>query len=182
MKKLIAITLLLALVLTMSAVYAAEPVTVGIVALDYQSRKVVTKTYVENEHFLLRVDIGIPKFADLSDMELRVEIDGVELDDTDINLVAGSYYITGIVTAQPAAIRIKIKDMAYDNAETAEELYEAMQRDRTVSKTYYFYTTSSVYKTGDTVIIPKTGDASVIAYAALAVAAAAACWPKRRTR
>ena len=36
-----------------------------ITALDYQTGKVVSKTYVNNELFLLKVDLGIPRFFDL---------------------------------------------------------------------------------------------------------------------
>ena len=45
--------------------YAADPVTLDITALDYQTGKAVSKTYVNNELFLLKVDLDIPRFFDL---------------------------------------------------------------------------------------------------------------------
>ena len=116
---------------------------------------------------MLKVDIGIPRFFDLTDMELIIELDGVKLDTNDLRLEAGTYYLSGIVTDQPAALRITVKDMAYDNATTAEELYNAMQKNRTVSKTYYFNAAQPAEQpiAKNPVVIPKTGGASVLAYA-----------------
>ena len=105
--------------------------------------------------------------ADLQNMGLIVESDGVKIDQTDLKLEDGTYYITGIVIDQPAALRVTIKDMAYNNAETAEDLYNAMQQDRTVSKTYYFNAAQPAEQpiAKNPVVIPKTGGASVLAYA-----------------
>lgn len=163
MRKFICILAVL-LLLICSAAYAADAITVNITALDYQSGKTVSKTYVENELFLLKVELGIPRFTDLTDMELIVELDGVEIDESDLVLADGKYYISGIVTAQPAALRVTVKDKAYDNAATAEQLYNALQKDRTVSKTYYFNTAQPKTDTVATsaVVIPKTGDPSVL--------------------
>ena len=90
-----------------------------------------------------------------------------QLDTNDLKLEAGTYYLSGIVTDQPAALRITVKDKAYDNATTAEELYNAMQKNRTVSKTYYFNTAQPAEQpiAKNPVVIPKTGDISIIAYA-----------------
>lgn len=137
MKKLTCILAVMLMLCLCTIAYAADPVTLDITALDYQTGKAVSKTYVNNELFLLKVDIGIPRFYDLTDMEIIVELDGVKLDTNDLRLEAGTYYLSGIVTDQPAALRITVKDKAYDNATTAEELYNAMQKNRTVSKTYY---------------------------------------------
>lgn len=173
------------LVLMCTAAYAADPLTVDITALDYQTGRAASKTYVENEVFRLQVDIGIPRFADLTNMELIIELDGVRLDENDLRLADGSYCLTGMVVEQPAALRVVIKDMAYNNAETAAELYNAMQRDRTVSKTYYFNTrTAAAGSSSSSVVIPKTGDASVMgvvsAIALIGLAAVAVTLPKHR--
>ena len=106
MKKKIAILLALLLLCFCTIAYAADPVTLDITALDYQTGKAVSKTYVNNELFLLKVDLGIPRFFDLTDMELIIELDGVKLDTNDLKLEAGTYYLSGIVTDQPAALRI----------------------------------------------------------------------------
>ena len=173
MKKLICILAVMLMLCLCTIAYAADPVTLDITALDYQTGKAVSKTYVNNELFLLKVDLGIPRFFDLTDMELIVELDGVKLDTNDLRLEAGTYYLSGIVTDQPAALRITVKDKAYDNATTAEELYNAMQKDRTVSKTYYFNAAQPAEQpiAKNPVVIPKTGDApGMIAFSAISAA------------
>ena len=166
MKKLTCILAVMLMLCLCTVAYAADPVTLDITALDYQTGKAISKTYVNNELFLLKVDLGIPRFFDLTDMELIVELDGVKLDENNLQLADGTYNITGIVIDQPAALRVTIKDMAYNNAETAEELYNALQQDRTVSKTYYFNAAQpAVQPIPSKMEIPKTGGASVLAYA-----------------
>lgn len=167
MKKLTCILAVMLMLCFCTIAYAADPVTLDITALDYQTGKAVSKTYVNNELFRLKVDIGIPRFYDLTDMELIIELDGVKLDENDLRLEAGTYYLSGIVTDQPAALRITVKDKAYDNATTAEELYNALQQNRTVSKTYYFNAAQPAEQpiAKNPMVIPKTGGASVLAYA-----------------
>lgn len=173
MKKLTCILAVMLMLCLCTVAYAADPMTVDITALDYQTGKAVSKTYVNNELFLLKVDLGIPRFFDLTDMELIIDLDGVELDANDLRLEAGTYYLSGIVTDQPAALRITVKDKAYDNATTAEELYNAMQKNRTVSKTYYFNAAQPAEQpiAKNPVVIPKTGDApGMIAFSAISAA------------
>ena len=173
MKKLTCILTVMLMLCLCTIAYAADPVTLDITALDYQTGKAVSKTYVNNELFLLKVDLGIPRFFDLTDMELIIELDGVKLDANDLRLEAGTYYLSGIVTDQPAALRITVKDKAYDNATTAEELYNAMQKNRTVSKTYYFNAAQPAEQpiAKNPVVIPKTGDApGMIAFSAISAA------------
>ena len=134
MKKTLATIMTLLLIFSMTVAFAAEPITVDIQAVDVQTGKAVSKTYVENELFKLRVDLNVPRFADIENLELVIECDGVEIEEPTMTLTTGRYYIEGIVLTQPAAICVKIKDVALDNAETAEEMYEAMQKDRTVTK------------------------------------------------
>ena len=62
--------------------------------------------------------------------------------------------------------------MALDNAETAEEMYEAMQADRTVSKCYYF--NSAQPTVNNNIYIPKTGDYTVTGFIILGLATLAA--------
>ena len=173
MKKLVCILAAILLLCLCTVAYAADPMTVDITALDYQTGKAVSKTYVPNELFKLKVDLGIPRFYDLTDMEIIIELDGVKLDTNDLRLEAGTYYLSGIVTDQPAALRITVKDMAYENATTAEELYNAMQKNRTVSKTYYFNAAQPAEQpiAKNPVVIPKTGDApGMIAFSAISAA------------
>lgn len=166
MKKLLTILMTLLLIFSMTAAYASEPMYVEITAVDYQTGKVVSKTYVENELFTLAVDIEIPRFADLSNMELVVSTDGVEIEEPEIELATGRYFITGVVAEQPASICVKIKDMAFEYADTAEEMYHAMQTDRSVSDCYKFYTAQAAEQN---LYIPKTGSPSVTAVIVLAL-------------
>ena len=159
MKRIFATLMTLLLIFSMTVAFAAEPITVDIQAVDVQTGKAVSKSYVENELFKLRVDLNVPRFADIENLELIIECDGVEIEEPIMTLTTGRHYIEGIVLTQPAAICVKIKDVALDNAETAEEMYEAMQADRTVSKCYYFNTAQPTVN--NNLYIPKTGDMTV---------------------
>lgn len=183
MKKTLAILMTLLLICSMTVAFAAEEkITIDIQAVDYQTGKAVSKTYHENELFKLRVDLEVPRFADLENMELIIECDGVEVEDPLMELTTGRYYIEGIVQAQPAAICVKAKDTSYENAYTAEDLYYAMKMDRTVSDCYYFYSAQQ----SASLNIPKTGDYTVTGVIILAAAAIATtclfCAAKRARR
>ena len=93
MKKLTCTFIVLLLLCLCTVAYAADPLTLDITALDYQTGKAVSKTYVPNELFRLKVDIGIPRFYDLTDMELIIELDGVKLDENNLQLADGTYNI-----------------------------------------------------------------------------------------
>ena len=172
MKKTLATILSILLICSMTVAFAAEPITVDIQAVDVQTGKAVSKTYVENELFKLRVDLNVPRFADIENLELIIECDGVEIEEPIMTLATGRYYLEGIVLTQPAAICVKVKDVALDNAETAEEMYEAMQADRTVSKCYYFNAAQPTVN--NNLYIPKTGDYTVTGFIILGLAALAA--------
>lgn len=168
MKKTLATIMTLLLIFSMTVAFAAEPITVDIQAVDVQTGKAVSKSYVENELFKLRVDLNVPRFADIENLELVIECDGVEIEEPIMTLATGRYYLEGIVLTQPAAICVKIKDVALDNAETAEDLYYAMQINRSVSACYNFNT---AHKTE--MYIPKTGDYTVTGFIILGLAALA---------
>ena len=172
MKRIFSLILCILLICSMTVAFAAEPITVDIQAVDVQTGKAVSKSYVENELFRLRVDLNVPRFADLDNLELIIECDGVEVEEPIMTLATGRYYLEGIVLTQPAAICVKIKDVALDNAETAEEMYEAMQADRTVSKCYYFNAAQPTVN--NNIYIPKTGDYTVTGFIILGLAALAA--------
>ena len=172
MKRIFSLILCILLICSMTVAFAAEPITVDIQAVDVQTGKAVSKSYVENELFKLRVDLNVPRFADIENLELIIECDGVEIEEPIMTLTSGRYYLEGIVLTQPAAICVKIKDVALDNAETAEEMYEAMQADRTVTKCYYF--NSAQPTVNNNLYIPKTGDYTVTGFIILGLAALAA--------
>lgn len=182
MKRFIAFFLVVILLGCMSVAFAAESIKIKITPVDYQTNKAVSKTYVENELFRLKVDVTIPRFIDLRNMQLFLEIDGVEIKESNVAMMSGTYYINGIVKDQPAAICIKFKDMAFDTATTAEELYYAMQKDRTVSATHYFYSTT-VNNTSNwdtnSIYIPKTGNASMLIPAMLCTVGGVVAWRKK---
>ena len=172
MKRIFSLILCILLICSMTVAFAAEPITMDIQAVDVQTGKAVSKSYVENELFKLRVDLNVPRFADIENLELVIECDGVEIEEPVMTLTTGRYYLEGIVLTQPAAICVKIKDVALDNAETAEEMYEAMQKDRTVTKCYYF--NSAQPTVNNNLYIPKTGDYTVTGFIILGLAALAA--------
>lgn len=172
MKRIFSLILCTLLIFSMTVAFAAESITVDIQAVDVQTGKAVSKSYVENELFKLRVDLNVPRFADLENLDLIIECDGVEIEEPIMTLTTGRYYIEGIVMEQPAAICVKVKDVALDNAETAEEMYEAMQKDRTVSKCYYF--NAALPAVNNNLYIPKTGDYTVTGFIILGLAALAA--------
>ena len=155
MKRIFSLILCILLICSMTVAFAAEPITVDIQAVDVQTGKAVSKSYVENELFKLRVDLNVPRFADLDNLELVIECDGVEIEEPIMTLTTGRYYIEGVVMEQPAAICVKVKDVAMENAETAEDMYIAMKTDRSVSKCYYFNAVQPTYN--QPMAIPKTG-------------------------
>lgn len=170
MKRIFSLFLCILLIFSMTVAFAVdEKITIDIQPVDYQTGKAVNKSYVENELFRLRVDIDVPRFMDMDNLELLIEVDGVEIEQPIIELVTGRYYIEGIVMEQPAAICVKVMDMAYENADTAEDLYYAMKANRSVSACYNFNTAPKTE-----MYIPKTGDYTVTGFIILGLAALAA--------
>ena len=185
MKKFVSLIVTLSLLLCMSVAYAAEPVALSLSAVDYQEHSLpVNKTYVDNERFALAVSIDLPPFYDTANLALKLEYQGVELDDGyQLALAEGVYILAGTVTnAKSAAVRVTIQDQALEAAVTAEELYAAMQNDRTVSATFSFAAKKATVAADhdDFVDIPKTGDASALGMAAIALAGSAACIKRRK--
>ena len=170
MKRIFSLILCILLIFSMTTAFAAdEKITIDIQPVDYQTGKAVNKSYVENELFRLRVDIDVPRFMDMDNLEMLIEVDGVEIEEPIMELVTGRYYIEGIVVTNPANICVKVKDTAYEVADTAEDLYYAMQTNRSVSACYNFNTAPKTE-----MYIPKTGDYTVTGIVILALAALAA--------
>lgn len=170
MKRIFALLAALCLLLCMGAAMAASP-TVSITPVDYQSgRTTPGKVYVENELYRLRVKIDVPRFVSMNNMALVIETAGVDVQSHNVQLMTGEYYIQGMVREQPAAITVKLRDTSYDRAQTAEELYNALQHDRTVYDTYRFYAATAPESGGSTIYIPKTGDRPLIEYLVICAA------------
>lgn len=184
MKKTIAVIVALALCLCLGAAYAADGISIRITPLDPQTGQPAAPVYADNTLFALRVDISIPRFYQTDNLELKIIVRGAEIYEQDLRLENGSYYINGIVLHQPASLTVRVKDTAYENAVTAEELYNAMQTDRSTEAAYTFNrTNNSGAKLRQNVIvdaIPKTGDPSVAVTALLALIGAAVCRKGRR--
>lgn len=174
MKRLITLALALCL-LAFGAALAEDPISIDVTPLDYRTGKAIAKPdYNPDQLFKLRVAIDIPRFVDRTDLRLEWLVDGIEIKDPakDAN---GYYIVEGVILDQPAALTVRVKDCAFDNADTAEDMYYALQHDRTVERTYYFYRAAS-----GNITLPKTGDLSAIGPAAALIACAGLCWRKRR--
>lgn len=166
MKRYLSIIVALLILFSMTFAFAAEEkITIDIQTIDYQTGKVVSKSYVENEMFRLYVDIDVPRFYDTTNLELAIETDGIEITEPIIELATGRYFIEGIVAEQPASFCVKVKDMAYEYADTAEDLYNAMKVNRSVIACYNF----SAPKAAEPLAIPKTGDYTVSGIVMLAL-------------
>ena len=139
MKKTTALFLALSLLLLVSGAFAANPIAVGITAIDYQTGAVIgPKNYSVNELFTVRVTVSIPRFTDTSNLTVKLRTDGLTMFEPQIDLRSGEYYLSGVITRQPASLTVEIRDHSFDNANTAEELYNAIQFDRSTAATYKF--------------------------------------------
>lgn len=181
MKRIIAVLTAVVLLLCAEAALAMDKPSIVITPLDYQTGRVIAaKEYNEGENFCLRVDVNIPRFADTSNMDKKVEHPGITLYQDTVEMRAGTYYITGMVGQQPASVSVYFKDYSYDRAQTAEQLYLAQQQDKTVCATFRFTAGTQaaqvVQQAHGTLQLPKTGDRSDIVYAVGTGAAAGAIY------
>lgn len=170
MKRIIAVLTAVVLLLCAEAALAMDKPSIVITPLDYQTGRVIAaKEYNEGENFCLRVDVNIPRFADTSNMDKKVEHPGITLYQDTVEMRTGTYYITGMVGQQPASVSVYFKDYSYDRAQTAEQLYLAQQQDKTVCATFRFTAGTQaaqvVQQAHGTLQLPKTGDRSDIVYA-----------------
>lgn len=181
MKRIIAVLTAVVLLLCAEAALAMDKPSIVITPLDYQTGRVIAaKEYNEGENFCLRVDVNIPRFADTSNMDKKVEHPGITLYQDTVEMRTGTYYITGMVGQQPASVSVYFKDYSYDRAQTAEQLYLAQQQDKTVCATFRFTACTQaaqvVQQAHGTLQLPKTGDRSDIVYAVGTGAAAGAIY------
>ena len=181
MKRIIAVRTAVVLLLCAEAALAMDKPSIVITPLDYQTGRVIAaKEYNEGENFCLRVDVNIPRFADTSNMDKKVEHPGITLYQDTVEMRTGTYYITGMVGQQPASVSVYFKDYSYDRAQTAEQLYLAQQQDKTVCATFRFTAGTQaaqvVQQAHGTLQLPKTGDRSDIVYAVGTGAAAGAIY------
>ena len=152
--------------------------TLTVQPVDYVSAlagiaKPVSKTYAANERYAVAVTVQVPQYYDMSNMRVVVEPANCTVETGDIQLATGTYLVTGTVLAPGASLTVTFRDEALYTASSAQDLYQALQNDRTVSaaaalgQTYTQESTEQPYISG----IPQTGDRAGVAGLVLIVAA-----------
>lgn len=174
----LAVALVMLIALPVSALDLGK-LTLTVQPVDYVSAlagiaKPVSKTYAANERYAVAVTVNVPQYYDMSNMRIVVEPANCTVETGDIQLATGTYLVTGTVLAPGASLTVTFRDEALYTASTAEQLYQAMQNDRTISaaaalgQTYTQESTEQPYISG----IPQTGDRAGVAGLVLIVAAA----------
>ena len=160
--------------------------TLTVQPVDYVSAlagiaKPVSKTYAANERYAVAVTVNVPQYYDVTNLQIIGEPTNCTIETGEIKLETGTYIVTGTVLAPGASVKITFRDNAIYTASTAEQLYQAMQNDRTISaaaalgQTYTQESTEQPYING----IPQTGDRAGVAGLVLIVAAAV-IWISRK--
>lgn len=161
--------------------------TLTVQPVDYVSAlagiaKPVSKTYAANERYAVAVTVSVPQYYDMSNMRIVVEPANCTVETGDIQLATGTYLVTGTVLAPGASLTVTFRDEALYTASSAQDLYQALQNDRTISaaaalgQTYTQEFTEPPYVNG----IPQTGDRAGLAGLVLIVAAAGVLFLRKR--
>lgn len=161
--------------------------TLTVQPVDYVSAlagiaKPVSKTYAANERFAVAVTVNVPQYYDVTNLQIIGEPTNCTIETGEIKLETGTYIVTGTVLAPGASIKITFRDNAIYTATTAEQLYNALQNDRTISaaaalgQSYTQESTDQPYISG----IPQTGDRAGVAGLVLIVAAACVLFLRKR--
>lgn len=180
MRKLLflAVALVMLIALPVSALDLGK-LTLTVQPVDYVSAlagiaKPVSKAYAANERYAVAVTVSVPQYYDMSNMRIVVEPANCTVETGDIQLSTGTYLVTGTVLAPGASLTVTFRDEALYTASTAQDLYQALQNDRTISaaatlgQTYTQESPEQPYISG----IPQTGDRAGVAGLVLIVAAA----------
>ena len=163
--------------------------TLTVQPVDYVSAlagiaKPVSKTYASNERYAVAVTVNVPQYYDMSNMRIVVEPANCTVETGDIQLATGTYLVTGTVLAPGASLTVTFRDEALYTASSAQDLYQALQNDRTISaaaalgQTYTQESTEQPYISG----IPQTGDRAGVAGLVLIVAAACVLMLRKRVK
>lgn len=163
--------------------------TLTVQPVDYVSAlagiaKPVSKTYAANERYAVAVTVQVPQYYDVTDMQVVVEPANCTVETGDIRLATGTYLVTGTVLAPGASLTVTFRDNAIYTASSAQDLYQALQNDRTVSaaaalgQTYTQESPDQPYISG----IPQTGDRAGVAGFVLIVAAACVLMLRKRVK
>ena len=190
MRKLLflAVALAMLIALPVSALDLGK-LTLTVQPVDYVSAlagiaKPVSKTYAANERYAVAVTVSVPQYYDMSNMRVVVEPANCTVETGDIQLSTGTYLVTGTVLAPGASLTVTFRDNAIYTASSAQDLYQALQNDRTVSaaaalgQTYTQESTEPPYING----IPQTGDRAGVAGLVLIVAAACVLMLRKRVQ
>lgn len=180
MRKLLffALAFVMLIALPVSAIDLGK-LTLTVQPVDYVSAlagfaKPVSKTYAANERYAVAVTVNVPQYYDVTNMQVVVEPANCTVETGDIQLATGTYLVTGTVLAPGASLTVTFRDEALYTASSAQDLYQALQNDRTVSaaatlgQTYTQESPDQPYING----IPQTGDRAGVAGLVLIVAAA----------
>ena len=173
----LAVALVMLIALPVSALDLGK-LTLTVQPVDYVSAlagiaKPVSKTYAANERYAVAVTVNVPQYYDVTNLQIIGEPTNCTIETGEIKLETGTYIVTGTVLAPGASIKITFRDNAIYTASTAEQLYQAMQNDRTISaaaalgQTYTQESPDQPYISG----IPQTGDRAGVAGLVLIVAA-----------
>ena len=182
----LAVALAMLIALPVSALDLGK-LTLTVQPVDYVSAlagiaKPVSKTYAANERYAVAVTVNVPQYYDVTNLQIIGEPTNCTIETGEIKVETGTYIVTGTVLAPGASIKITFRDNAIYTASTAEQLYQAMQNDRTISaaaalgQTYTQESPDQPYING----IPQTGDRAGVAGLVLIVAAAAVIWISRK--
>ena len=163
--------------------------TLTVQPVDYVSAlagiaKPVSKTYAANERYAVAVTVNVPQYYDMSNMRIVVEPANCTVETGDIQLATGTYLVTGTVLAPGASLTVTFRDEALYTASSAQDLYQALQNDRTISaaaalgQTYTQESTEQPYISG----IPQTGDRAGVAGLVLIVAAVCVLAIRKRVK
>lgn len=175
----LAVALVMLIALPVSALDLGK-LTLTVQPVDYVSAlagiaKPVSKTYAANERYAVAVTVNVPQYYDMSNMRIVVEPANCTVETGDIQLATGTYLVTGTVLAPGASLTVTFRDNALYTASSAQDLYQALQNDRTISaaatlgQTYTQESAEQPYING----IPQTGDRAGLA--GLVLIGAAAC-------
>ena len=174
----LAVALVMLIALPVSALDLGK-LTLTVQPVDYVSAlagiaKPVSKTYAANERYAVAVTVQVPQYYDVTNLQIIGEPTNCTFETGEIKLETGTYIVTGTVLAPGASIKITFRDNAIYTASSAQDLYQALQNDRTVSaaaalgQTYTQESPDQPYISG----IPQTGDREGVAGLVLIVAAA----------
>lgn len=176
------VALIMLIALPVSALDLGK-LTLTVQPVDYVSAlagiaKPVSKTYAANERYAVAVTVNVPQYYDVTNLQIIGEPTNCTIETGEIKLETGTYIVTGTVLAPGASIKITFRDNAIYTASTAEQLYQAMQNDRTISAAANLgtaaYTAPETEQPGaPSMEIPKTGERAGVAGVLLIIAGCA---------